>query len=82
MKRIILTGASSGLGASLAEVFHDAGYEIIGLCRSKPADYVKWIETDFLDDNSLENSIKKINCDFPSFDVLILSAGVMQLDPI
>lgn len=82
MKRIILTGASSGLGASLAEVFHEAGYEVIGLCRTKPADYVQWIKTDFLDDSSLENSIKDIKSDYPSFDVLILSAGVMQLDPI
>lgn len=82
MKRIILTGASSGLGVSLASVFHEAGYEVVGLCRTKPADFVKWIETDFLDDNSLENAIQEIKSDYSRFDVLILSAGVMQLDPI
>ena len=82
MKRIILTWASSGLGASLAEVFHDAGYEVIGLCRTRPADFINWIETDFLDDNSLESAIKEIKSSYSNFDVLVLSAGIMQLDPI
>lgn len=63
-------------------MFHDAGYEVIGLCRTRPADFINWIETDFLDDNSLESAIKEIKSSYSNFDVLVLSAGIMQLDPI
>lgn len=75
MKRIILTGASSGLGASLAEVFHEAGYEIIGLCRTKPADFVKWIETDLCDEKSVMNSVQEIQSKYTDFSLLIHCAG-------
>lgn len=75
MKRIILTGPSSGLGASLATVFHDAGYEVIGLCRSKPADFVNWIETDLCDEDSVLNSVQEIQDKYPDFSLLIHCAG-------
>ena len=74
MKRIILTGASSGLGASLAQVFYDAGYEVIGLCRSRPADFVNWIETDLTNESSLEVSVSKIKSDFSKFELMIQCA--------
>jgi len=74
MKRIILTGASSGLGASLAEVFHDAWYEVIWLCRSKPADFVNWIETDLTSESSLEVAASKIKSDFSKFELMIQCA--------
>lgn len=75
MKRIILTGASSGLGASLASIFHDAWYEIIGLSRSKPADYVNWIETDLCDEDSVLNSLQKIQDQYADFSLVIHCAG-------
>ena len=71
MKRIILTGASSGLGASLASVFHEAGYEVIGLCRSKPADFVNWIQTDLTESSSISHATEIIKKDFSDFHVLI-----------
>ena len=74
MKRIILTWASSGLGASLAQVFYEAGYEVIWLCRSKPATYVYWIETDLTSEQSLEQAIKKIRNEFQAFTLLIQCA--------
>lgn len=75
MKRIILTGASSGLGASIARMFHEDGYEIIGLCRSKPADFIKWIETNLCDEDSVENAVKEIKTKYTTFSVLIHCAG-------
>ena len=82
MKRIILTGASSGLGASLASVFHEAGYEVIGLCRSKPADFVNWIQTDLTESSSISHATEIIKKDFSDFHVLINCAWIMQLDPL
>jgi uncharacterized protein len=74
MKRIILTGASSGLWASLTQVFHDDWYEIIGLCRSEPASFVKWIETDLTSEISLDVAIEKIKREFNQFELLIQCA--------
>ncbi len=71
MKRIILTWASSGLGASLAQVFHEAGYEVVGLSRTKPADFVKWIETDLCTETSVLSAIQSIQENFQEFSVLI-----------
>ncbi len=82
MKRIILTGASSWLWASLASVFHEAGYEVVGLCRSKPADFVKWIPTDLADMDSLEKSADAICQKFSRFEILINCAGILQIAPI
>ena len=75
MKRIILTGASSWLWASLATVFHEAGYEVVGLCRSKPADFVNWLTTDLCDENSVNSSIALIQDKFKDFSLLIHCAG-------
>jgi uncharacterized protein len=71
MKRIILTGASSGLWASLAQVFHDDWYEVIGLCRSEPANFVKWIEVDLCNEYSVENALEAIQQKYPDFPLLI-----------
>ncbi len=75
MKRIILTWASSGLGASIAKSFYQDGYEVIGLCRSQPTDFIQWIETDLSDEKSVENAVHVIQEKYSHFDVLIQCAG-------
>jgi uncharacterized protein len=74
MKKIILTGASSGLWASLAQVFHQAGYEVIWLCRSQPESFVKWIETDLTSEPSLQSAIAEIKSNFSQFELMIQCA--------
>ena len=74
MKRIILTWASSWLWASLAKVFSDAGYEIIWLCRSKPAEHVTWVETDLTSETAIQDAIQEIKSNFPEFELLIQCA--------
>lgn len=75
MKRIILTGASSGLGESIARVFHEEGYEVVGLCRSQPADFVEWIETDLCNEDSVLKALENILLNYPEFSCLVHCAG-------
>lgn len=75
MKRIILTWASSGLGASIAKSFHQDGYEVVGLCRSQPADSIQWIKADLSDEKSVDSAVQFIQEKYSHFDVLIQCAG-------
>lgn len=75
MKRIILTWASSWLGSSLAKVFYDQGYEVIGLCRSKPANYIHWINTDLCSEDSVSRTVHTIEEQYDNFDLMIHCAG-------
>lgn len=63
------------MGASLAQVFHDNGYEVVGLCRTQPAEFVRWIPSDMLDDQKMDEVVAKIRDEYSEFDVLIQCAG-------
>ncbi len=63
------------MGLSLAKVFHQDGYEVIGLCRSRPAENIQWIETDLSNEQSVNNAATHIQEKYPHFDLLIQCAG-------
>lgn len=45
MGRVAITGATGFLGSNIAEVFSQAGWEVIGLTRSEPAHALPWSHT-------------------------------------
>lgn len=49
MKRIILTGASDGLGKSIGKLFSKNGYEVVALCRTQPDYDCVFIKTDLVE---------------------------------
>jgi len=75
MKRVILTGVSSGLGASLARTFYENGYEVVWLCRSTPAPYIQWIQVDLCNKDSVIHAFSKIQENFSDFSLLVHCAG-------
>ncbi len=81
MKRIILTGASGGLGTEIAKVFAENGFEVIGISRSKPIIDIKHISADFTDEKSVESVIETIKKKYPKFDCLINCAGLLNIKP-
>ncbi len=76
MKRILLTGASDGLGEKFAELCIKNNIEIIALCRTKPNYECEFIPTDLTDENSMINGCNIIKQKFSKFDALINCAGV------
>ena len=79
MKRIILTGASDGLGESIGKLFLSKGYEIIAVCRTKPSYECKFIKTDLSVEESVLSACKTIEKNYSNFDALINCAGVISL---
>ncbi len=83
MRTVLITGATGGIGKSLAEKFIKNGYKVIlmGRDKSKLNDLLvshdnssSFFSCDFLDPNSLKSKIRKI-CMENHVDILINNAG-------
>lgn len=78
---IVITGASSGIGAATAKQFSDAGYTTALLARSKQSmDKLNIknsiaIECDVTDINSVQTAINQVQEKFGTIDCLINNAG-------
>ena len=79
MERVIVTGASSGLGFEISKQLLEKGVEVIGLSRRKPELEVKHIAVDLTKEEEIEKAVETIKKDFPKFDALINCAGVLNI---
>jgi NADP-dependent 3-hydroxy acid dehydrogenase YdfG len=78
---VIITGASSGIGAGIAKLFSQAGYNLGLLARNVNA--MKdlqlanslCVETDVTDANAVNHAIRHVEERFGAVDCLINNAG-------
>ena len=82
MKRVIVTGASDGLGFEISKQLIAKGVEVIGISRRKPELELIHISADLTKEAEIEAAVEKIKKDFPKFDALINCAGVLNIQPI
>lgn len=82
MKTIILTGASSGLGASIGKLCVKKGIKVVAICRNKPKYDCEFIETDLRLESSIDNTCKIIKEKYNKFDAIINCAGIISLEPL
>ena len=83
---ILITGGGSGIGRGLAEAFHRLGNQVIIAGRGqKTLDEttaanpgMKSLTLDISDPKSIQSFAEKITKDYPSLNVLINMAGIMQ----
>ena len=80
--RIIMTGASDGLGKELAKLCVEENIEVISLSRSKPDYPCIHIKTDLADDKSITKAVEEIKSKYADFDTLIHCAGLYSDQPI
>jgi short-subunit dehydrogenase len=80
MKRVIITGASNGLGLELAKSFIKKGFEVVGLSRTAPKDVkIKHIKVDLTNNEDIDNAVSEIKNKYSNFKYLINCAGILNI---
>jgi len=90
-RKVLITGASSGIGAELARIFAKEGAQLALLgrneerlqavareCETLGAEIVKMYVADLIDNKDIDRVTKQALQDFVGFDVVILNAGRSQ----
>jgi len=83
---ILITGGGSGIGRGLAEAFHRLGNQVIITGRTQKAldettaanPGMKSVTLDVSDPKSIQSFAAQVTKEFPSLNVLINNAGIMQ----
>lgn len=76
-KVVLITGASSGIGAACATLLAQRGFRVYGTSRNAdfhPSGYTA-VQMDVRDDQSVEQAIKRVMDETGAIDVLINNAG-------
>ncbi len=85
MKRVFLTGASSGIGLAIAKLLVAQGHEVWGTSRNleRIPKMPRWhaVRLDLADRLSIEDAFNAALTDAGYFDVLINNAGAGHFDP-
>lgn len=82
-ERVLVTGASSGIGRSIAKLLSEKGFEVLGTSRDpeKISDKIPGVKYMALDQLSKE-SIDKLVREAGDVDILINNAGQGQVGPL
>ena len=83
---ILITGGGSGIGRALAEAFHRLGNQVVIAARGQKSldettaanPGMKSVTLDVADPKNIQTVAEKMTKDFPSLNVLINMAGIMQ----
>src|SRR5262245_38656060 len=82
---LLVTGASKGIGAYLAEYYAEKGYHVVGCSRRAAGlkiDNYRHFCLDIADEKSVKQMFSEITKEHGRLDVLINNAGSAENNPI
>lgn len=82
MPKILVTGASEGLGLEICKKFLSQGWQVVGVSRHKPDIDIEYIEADLTDEANLTNVIDIVKEKHPDINVLVNCAGVIDVQSL
>lgn len=82
MKKVLVTGATRGIGKSVAQLYKEKGYYVIGVASrhlgTRPSYLDEYHQCDFDDEVSLEEFCSLIELEY--IDILVNNAGINIID--
>ncbi|NTS76783.1 SDR family NAD(P)-dependent oxidoreductase [Catenovulum sp. SM1970] len=75
MSRIVVVGASRGIGAEIAQYFQQQGHEVYSVSRTY-SEYGQWIEADITDENGILTVVQILQQ--KTVDLLVYSSGIWE----
>lgn len=76
MRRVLVTGGSSGLGAAVVTAAAKEGWQAYVLDRRAPADGVPWAECDLADTRAAEEATRAAAASLGGLDAVVTAAGM------
>ncbi|HEX4227708.1 MAG TPA: SDR family oxidoreductase [Bryobacteraceae bacterium] len=78
-KRVLVTGATSGIGRAIAQTFSLAGADVVALGLASEEDLPPPVHTEILDITDT-NGVDKVVGSLSALDVLVNAAGIIRRD--
>lgn len=84
MKKVLVTGATGGMGAAICKKLIKEGYKVYGLDYRKceEIDGLKFFSCDVTDSEAIEKVLEEIKEDAEKLDAIVHTAGVYDLDSL
>lgn len=84
MKKVLVTGATGGMGAAICRLLIKKGYKVYGIDyrECQKIDGLEFYACDVTDTDAIEDVFEKIKDDTKSLDAIVHTAGVYDLDSL